>query len=123
MLIIEGWLKLAAGEFDKVADAARTMVAETNREAGCLAYSFARDITDPDLIRIAERWESQEALAAHGQSAHMADIQPRHGRGPARRRGTVALFRRGSAAADLGSDPGPPLVAAVILPEAALPAI
>ena len=72
MLIIEGWLQLASGEFDKVAEAARTMVAETNREAGCLSYSFARDIADPDLIRIAERWESQEALAAHGQSAHMA---------------------------------------------------
>ena len=55
-----------------VADAARTMVAETLKEDGCLSYAFARDINDPDLIRIAERWESQEALAAHGQSAHMA---------------------------------------------------
>lgn len=74
MLIIEGWLKLATGEFDKVADAARTMVAETLKEDGCLAYAFARDINDPDLIRIAERWENAEALAAHGQSAHMADF-------------------------------------------------
>lgn len=74
MLIVEGWLKLATGEFDKVADAARTMVAETNKEAGCLTYAFSRDINDPDLIRIAERWESPEALAAHGQSAHMAEF-------------------------------------------------
>lgn len=72
MLIIAGWLKLATGEFDKVADAARTMVAETGKEPGCLAYAFARDINDPDLIHIAERWETPEALAAHGQSAHMA---------------------------------------------------
>lgn len=74
MLIVEGWLKLATGEFDKVADAARAMVAETNKEAGCLAYAFSRDISDPDLIRITERWESPEALAAHGQSAHMAEF-------------------------------------------------
>lgn len=72
MLIIEGWLKLASGQFDGVAEAARTMVAETLKEEGCLSYAFARDINDPDLIRIAERWESAEALAAHGQSAHMA---------------------------------------------------
>ena len=72
MLIIEGWLKLASGQFDQVADAARTMVAETLKEEGCLSYAFARDINDPDLIRIAERWESSEALAAHGQSEHMA---------------------------------------------------
>ena len=72
MLIIEGWLKLATGEFDKVAEAARTMVAQTLMEPGCLRYAFARDINDPDLIQIAERWESPEALTAHGQSEHMA---------------------------------------------------
>lgn len=72
MLLIEGWLKLATGEFSKVADQARAMVEATNAEAGCLHYSFAQDIADPDLIRISERWESQEALAAHSASAHMA---------------------------------------------------
>lgn len=74
MLLIEGWLKLATGEFDKVADQARAMVAATNQEAGCLHYAFARDIVDPDLIRISERWDSQEALAAHSASAHMAEF-------------------------------------------------
>ena len=72
MLLIEGWIKLAKGEFDKVRDAGITMVEATNREDGCLHYAFAQDIADPDLIRISERWESQEALAAHGASAHMA---------------------------------------------------
>ena len=71
MLLIQGWLKLAAGEFDKVADEARAMVAETNAEDGCIHYSFARDIGDPDLIHIAERWRDAEALGAHGKSAHM----------------------------------------------------
>jgi quinol monooxygenase YgiN len=55
MLMIEGWLA-------------------TNQEVGCLHYAFAQDIADPDLIRISERWESQEALAAHGASAHMAEF-------------------------------------------------
>ncbi|MEY4671618.1 MAG: hypothetical protein RLZZ415_1497, partial [Pseudomonadota bacterium] len=40
MLIIEGWLKLASGQFDGVAEAARTMVAETLKEEGCLSYAF-----------------------------------------------------------------------------------
>ena len=71
MLLIQGWLKLAAGEFDKVADEARTMVAATNAEDGCIHYSFACDVNDPDLIHIAERWRDGEALGAHGKSAHM----------------------------------------------------
>ena len=71
MLLIQGWLKLATGEFDKVAADARTMVAATNAEDGCIHYSFARDLNDPDLIHIAERWRDAEALGAHGKSAHM----------------------------------------------------
>jgi quinol monooxygenase YgiN len=74
MLLIEGWLKLGTGEFDKVRDQGIAMVKTTNEEAGCLHYSFAQDIADPDLIRISERWESQEALAAHSASAHMAEF-------------------------------------------------
>lgn len=72
MLLIEGWIKLATGEFAKVRDEGIAMVKATNEEAGCLHYAFAQDIADPDLIRISERWESQEALAAHGASPHMA---------------------------------------------------
>ena len=71
MLLIQGWLKLATGEFDKVADQARAMVAATTAETGCIHYSFARDVGDPDLIHIAERWSDADALAAHGASAHM----------------------------------------------------
>lgn len=72
MLIIEGWLKLGAGEFDRIADAARELVAATNREDGCLLYAFSRDVDDPDLIRIVERWTGDEALAGHSASAHVA---------------------------------------------------
>lgn len=74
MLLIEGWIKLGAGEFAKVREQALAMVAATNEEAGCLHYAFAQDIADPDLIRISERWESQEALAAHSASAHMGEF-------------------------------------------------
>ena len=75
MLLIQGWLKLATGEFDKVQEQAAAMVAATNAEDGCIHYAFARDITDPDLIHISERWASEEALGAHSASAHMAAFQ------------------------------------------------
>lgn len=74
MLLIEGWLKLASGEFAKVREQAIAMVVATNQEEGCIHYCFAQDIADPDLVRISERWASQEALAAHSASAHMAEF-------------------------------------------------
>ena len=75
MLLIQGWLKLANGEFDKVQEQAAAMVAATNAEDGCIHYAFARDINDPDLIHISERWASEAALGAHSASAHMAAFQ------------------------------------------------
>ena len=32
----------------------------------------AEDLLEPGLVRIYEEWESREALAAHGRSAHIA---------------------------------------------------
>lgn len=72
MLIIEGWVRFAPGELAKIAAVAEAMVAETLKEDGCLHYSFARDMTDPDVLRIAERWADQESLDAHSRSPHMA---------------------------------------------------
>lgn len=72
MLIIEGWLQFAPGEIDKFAEAARIMVEATHQEEGCLHYSFARDMANPDILRIAERWTDDAALDAHLTSPHMA---------------------------------------------------
>jgi len=75
MLIVDGWIRFADGEIERLADVARTMVAETHKEPGCLDYAFARDLTDPNVMRISERWVDAAALAAHVASAHMAAFQ------------------------------------------------
>lgn len=72
MLIIEGWMQFAPGEIDKFSEAARQMVDATRAEPGCLHYAFARDMNDPDIIRISERWVDAAALEAHFTSPHMA---------------------------------------------------
>lgn len=74
MIIVEGWVKLGEGEIDALHDAALTMMAETRKEDGCLLYVYSREVENPDTMRIAERWTSQEALVAHGKSAHMAEF-------------------------------------------------
>ena len=72
MLIVAVEAVVEDGAIEEVRDALRTMETETRKEAGCLAYAFSRDISDPNVVRIFERWESTEALAAHFQSPHMA---------------------------------------------------
>ena len=75
MIIIDGWVRFAAGGIDRLADVARTMVAETRKEPGCLDYAFARDVADDCVMRITELWVDDAALAAHFASPHMAAFQ------------------------------------------------
>jgi len=69
-ILVMGTIKLGAGEGAKAATLLAGHVATVLTEAGCEEYSFAFDAADPDLVRVAERWASPEALAAHGQADH-----------------------------------------------------
>ena len=78
MIQINGTLTLAPGTIansPEVVQAIKTMVAASRAEDGCLDYTFAQDLSDPDSIVIFERWTDHAALGAHGKSAHMADFQ------------------------------------------------
>ena len=51
----------------------------THAEEGCIAYAFSADLVDPSKILLFEKWESAEALAGHGKSAHLKDMQSKMG--------------------------------------------
>ena len=73
MIIIEGHVRLAdAGDIDRLRTAAEAQIAATRAEAGCIGYAYAVDLLDPCVMRVAERWESWEALEAHFKAPHMA---------------------------------------------------
>lgn len=73
MLIVIGEVKVeSAAEVDKGRDAIATMMAASNAEPGCILYAFSQDLADPALIRITEKWESQDALTAHFNAPHIA---------------------------------------------------
>jgi len=78
MIQINGTITLAPGTIadnPDTVEAIKTMVAASRAEDGCHTYTFAQDLSDPDSIIIYERWRDQDALAAHGASAHMAEFQ------------------------------------------------
>lgn len=77
MVVVSGVVRLQSGKRDQAIDLARWMMAETAKEDGCLVYRFSSDLTDPDLLYVYEEWASEEALAAHGESAHMARFRER----------------------------------------------
>ena len=78
MIQINGTIKLAPGTVansPEVVEAIVAMVNASRAEDGCLDYTFAQDLADPDTLIIYERWRDEAALAEHFQSPHMAEFQ------------------------------------------------
>ena len=75
MIQINGTIKLGRTIDAATQKAMVEMVRASRAEDGCLDYTFARDMADPDTLVLFERWRDRAALEAHGQSAHMAEFQ------------------------------------------------
>jgi quinol monooxygenase YgiN len=61
-----------AGFEEQLREALEGIVAPSRAEAGALQYDLHRDLREPRRFVFYERWQSEEALAAHAQSAHIA---------------------------------------------------
>ncbi len=75
MIQINGTIRMPEGAVDAGREALVTMMEASRAEDGCIDYTFAQDIGDPNTIVLFERWRDEAALAAHGASAHMAEFQ------------------------------------------------
>ncbi len=73
MLIVAGTVRLKPGTAERVRPHMDKMLAGSRAEPGCITYSYAYDVQDPELIRVFEEWQSKEDLDAHFQTLHMAE--------------------------------------------------
>ncbi len=52
---------------------ARTVIAHTVKEQGCLSYDLTSSITEPNEFVFVERWASRDALTAHFDTPHLQE--------------------------------------------------
>ena len=82
MIVVSGHIRVRPDKMDELRPYMRAALEGTRREPGCLLYAYGEDVLDPGLIRIVERWESWEAMAAHTGQPHVkawADAREAHG--------------------------------------------
>jgi quinol monooxygenase YgiN len=72
MLIIAGTITVDPDDRDKFLALRRNTVAAARQMKGCLDYAFSADIVDPSCVRLFERWESEDDVAAW-MEAHRTD--------------------------------------------------
>ena len=58
---------------------AREIVAETQKERGCISYTMNQSTGDKRLHAMIEVWESMDALNAHMASEHFKRLVPQMG--------------------------------------------
>jgi quinol monooxygenase YgiN len=74
MLVVAGTIVIDPAKRDAATAAFDKMRTATLREPGCLAYQAYFDRTDSGLLFLFEQWQSEEALAAHFATPHMAEL-------------------------------------------------
>ncbi len=52
---------------------ARSVIAHTMKEEGCLSYDLTSSITEPNEFVFVERWATRDALAAHFDTPHLGE--------------------------------------------------
>ena len=71
MIAVIGSFRFPSERVEEARPHMREVIAETLKEEGCLAYSYAQDATESGLFRVLEMWTSREALERHFQTPHM----------------------------------------------------
>jgi quinol monooxygenase YgiN len=75
MIVIHATVLIDASKIPAAIAAAKEMMEASRKEAGCQAYTFAQDLSDPARFHIIEEWDSDEVLAKHFATPHMAKFQ------------------------------------------------
>jgi quinol monooxygenase YgiN len=70
MIVISGVLEIGRQDVPEFVRLSRELLGPTRAEPGCVAYTFAASIDDPDRFEIFEEWTDQEALDAHARTGH-----------------------------------------------------
>jgi quinol monooxygenase YgiN len=79
MLIIAGTFRVARDKLAKARPHLERMVNASVAEDGCITYSYASDLFDPELFRVFEIWRDRAAHAAHDRAPHLAEWKAARG--------------------------------------------
>lgn len=72
MLIVVADAVVKPENRDRMEEAGPAMVVPSRQEEGCLGYSYAWDMIEPNRLRIIELWKDEAALRFHFRTPHMA---------------------------------------------------
>ena len=76
MIRLNCFFQAKPGKYNQALDAAIALVAESQKQEGCIAYDVFESGTRKDVFMICETWANQEVLDAHSASAPFQTLVP-----------------------------------------------
>jgi len=64
-IAVLGYIKIAPTDREAFVKVLQTHVPRVRKKNGCIAYAFAVDVVDPNVVRMSEAWRDRQSLEAH----------------------------------------------------------
>jgi quinol monooxygenase YgiN len=64
-IVVAGYVKVAPKNREAFVKVLHAHVPRVRKKDGCVAYVFAADVLDPDVVRMSEVWRDLRSLEAH----------------------------------------------------------
>jgi quinol monooxygenase YgiN len=74
MIVVVGRVRTDAEKRAELVQIARTVVAASRQDEGCISYRFYEDTEVANDFVFIEEWESDDALQKHFATAHIAEF-------------------------------------------------
>lgn len=75
MIVVNAVILATEETVEAMKDAIRVMEIKSRAEDGCHDYTFSVELSNPEVLRVTEKWEDMGALEAHFNTPHMVDFQ------------------------------------------------
>ena len=76
MIRLNCFFQAKPGKYNQALEAAIALVAESQKQEGCIAYDVFESGTRKEVFMICETWANQEVLDAHSTSAPFQTLVP-----------------------------------------------
>jgi quinol monooxygenase YgiN len=64
-VVVAGYIKVAPEDREAFVKLLQAPVPRVRKTDGCIAYTFAVDVVDPNVVRMSEAWRDQQSLETH----------------------------------------------------------
>ena len=64
-VVVAGYVRVASKDREAFVKVLQAHVPRVRKKDGCIAYAFAVDVVDSNIVRMSETWRDQQSLETH----------------------------------------------------------